>query len=619
MRISGIRIIILMSLMLTGACTSRKIPLALHSENPHYFLFRNKPVVLIGSTEHYGAVMNLEFNYISYLDELAARGLNNTRTFSGIYVEHQGAFGINYNTLAPGTEKFICPWKRSDEPGYPGGGNKFDLAKWDDGYFDRLKDFVSEAGKRGIIVELDLFSNFYDTIQWKLSPLYYSNNINGLKPVRDPKEILSLKHPDLITIQEKMVERILTELNAFDNVYYEVCNEPYFGDIKALDAWEAHMTEFIAGVERKLPLQHLISQNIQNGSFKVENPSPSVSIFNFHYAKPPVTVEMNYGLNKPIGDNETGFNGIEDVQYRTEAWDFMVAGGALFNNLDYSFTTDHPNGKHIVTPGQPGGGGESLRRQLQILKNVFDSIDFIHMRPCNSIIKSSLNKVASSRVLANEGNEYLFYFWAVLPGISINYALRYEGFLKAPVSGDYWFYTTSDDGIRLCSNGKLLIHNWTDHAATLDSALISLEAGEKVPILLDFYQSLGGAVLRLDWKLPGKGREAVPMSVLSAPDGKTPGLKVIKFLDREMKEISRELIVTKIDEVGISETKENSGKEFLLEVELPAGSYSGEWINTITNERTFMEIDDHKGGILDIKIPEFTEDIALKLKKVRDN
>ncbi len=604
-----------MSLMLTGACTFRKIPLALHPENTHYFLFRNKPLVLIGSTEHYGAVMNLEFNYISYLDELAARGLNITRTFSGIYVEHQGAFGISSNTLAPGREKFISPWKRSNEPGYPGGGNKFDLSKWDNAYFTRLKNFVSEAGKRGIIVELDLFSNFYDTIQWKLCPLYYANNINDLKPVIDQKEVLSLKHPELISIQEKMVEKILSELNAFDNVYYEVCNEPYFGDIQALDAWEAHMTEFIAGVERKLPIQHLISQNIQNGSYKVENPSASVSIFNFHYAKPPITVEMNYELGKPIGDNETGFNGIDDVQYRTEAWDFMVAGGALFNNLDYSFTTDHPDGKHIVTPGQPGGGGISLRRQLQILKNVFDSIEFIHMKPCNSIIKSSLNKVASSRVLSNEGNEYLFYFRAVLPGTSINYALRYEGFLKAPFSGDYWFYTTSDDGIRLSINNKLLIHNWTDHAATLDSALISMEAGKKIPILLDFYQSLGGAVLRLDWKLPGKDREAIPLSALSAHDGKTPGLKVLKFKDKEMKEISGELIVTKIDEVGISDTIENTDQTFILEVELPAGSYSGEWINTITGGRTFFGINDHKGGVMKIKVPEFTEDIALRLKK----
>ena len=41
----------------------------------------------------------------------------------------------------------------------------------------------------------------------------------------------------------------------------------------------------------------------------------------------PDAVAMNYGLNKVIGDNETGFRGTNDTPYRTEAWDFIIAGG----------------------------------------------------------------------------------------------------------------------------------------------------------------------------------------------------------------------------------------------------------------------------------------------------
>src|SRR5438034_459587 len=93
-------------------------PLSLHSNNSHYFLFQGKPAVLITSGEHYGAVLNLDFDYVKYLDELAAHGLNLTRTFSGAYVEPQGAFNIAKNTLAPEAGRFICPWARSDQPGY---------------------------------------------------------------------------------------------------------------------------------------------------------------------------------------------------------------------------------------------------------------------------------------------------------------------------------------------------------------------------------------------------------------------------------------------------------------------------------------------------------------------
>jgi len=401
--------IFLISALLLISCQEKYPPLSLHPDNQHYFQFRGKPTILTGSTEHYGAVMNLDFDYKSYLDEISEKGLNLTRTFSGIYVEPQGAFGINKNTLAPGPGKFICPWVRSNQPGYPGGGNKFDLTKWDDAYFERLRDFISEAGKRNIIVELDLFSNFYDTIQWKLSPLYYSNNINNLEPIPDHKEVLSLRHPELLKIQEEMVRKILTECNGFDNLYYEVCNEPYFGDLQALDSWEEHMTGIIAAAEDLLPNRHLISQNIQNGSLKVENPHPAVSIFNFHYAKPPVAVEMNYGLNRPIGDNETGFNGIEDVNYRTEGWDFLTAGGSLYNNLDYSFTSENEDGSFIVLPGQPGGGGATLRNQLKILKNIFGELDFIQMKPSNHLLKSSAYGNATIRILAEEGYQYLLY------------------------------------------------------------------------------------------------------------------------------------------------------------------------------------------------------------------
>ena len=87
-------------------------PLTLHPQNPHYFLFQGKPLVLITSGEHYGAVLNLDFDYVKYLDTLKADKLNLTRTFSGAYVEPDNAFGIAHNTLAPAPGRFICPWAR---------------------------------------------------------------------------------------------------------------------------------------------------------------------------------------------------------------------------------------------------------------------------------------------------------------------------------------------------------------------------------------------------------------------------------------------------------------------------------------------------------------------------
>lgn len=405
---------LLTTVALFAQCAPEQGPLSLHPDNPHYFLFRGKPTVLIGSTEHYGAVLNLDFDYVKYFDELAASGMNTTRTFTGIYLEPQGAFNISHNTLAPAEGRSINPWARSNEAGYALGGNKFDLDKWDTAYFARLKDFIAQAGKRNIVVELDLFSNFYDTLQWQLSPVYHRNNINNMPQVEDQKEVLSLRHPEILSVQEKMVRKIVEELNEFDNLYYEVCNEPYFGDLEALDEWEKHMTAVVVDAEKDLPKKHLISNNIGNGTVKVDVPNEGVSILNFHYAKPPESVALNYHFNIPIGDNETGFRGIEDVHYRTEAWDFMTAGGALFNHLDYSFTVGHEDGTFVVEKGQPGGGGKSIRNQLKILAGVFSEIDFIRMTPDTSLVVSVTGEGNSVRVLAGE-KEFLVYIHQKTP------------------------------------------------------------------------------------------------------------------------------------------------------------------------------------------------------------
>ena len=85
------------------ACDTRdrNTPITLHPDNPHYFRYQGKPTVLITSAEHYGAVINLDFDYIRYLETLAADNLNLTRVFTGPYVEPAGAFKIEKNTLAP--------------------------------------------------------------------------------------------------------------------------------------------------------------------------------------------------------------------------------------------------------------------------------------------------------------------------------------------------------------------------------------------------------------------------------------------------------------------------------------------------------------------------------------
>jgi hypothetical protein len=400
-------------LLASGLCALTWTPwleaqtLALHPENSHYFSYKKKPTIIITSGEHYGAVLNLDFDFVKYLDELASRKLNGTRTFSGAYVEPQGAFNIDRNTLAPAANRFICPWARSDVPGYANGGNKFDLSKWDAAYFRRLRDFVGQAQKRGIIVEMNLFCPFYEEAQWHLSPQNIINNVNNVGNVARTNAYTLDKSGGLLAVQDAMVQKIVTDLNDFDNVYYELCNEAYFGGVM-LD-WQHHIADTIVATEQNLPKKHLISRNVANGSAKVENPYPAISIFNFHYAAPPNTVPMNFGVNKVLGDNETGFRGTNDLPYRSEAWAFILSGGGLYNNLDYSFVAGQEDGTFVYPASQPGGGNPQFREQLRALHDFMYSFDFVHLKPANETVRSGPKPGEGACVLANPGKQYGIY------------------------------------------------------------------------------------------------------------------------------------------------------------------------------------------------------------------
>ncbi len=383
-------------------------PIALHPENPHYFVWRGNPTVLITSAEHYGAVLNMDFDYVPYLKELQARKLNLTRTFTGSYVEPSGAFNIASNTLAPAAGRFIAPWARSSEPGYAKGGNKFDLTKWDEAYFKRLRDFVQQASARGVVVEMNLFCPMYEESQWLLSPQNVINNVNRLGAVARTNVYTLDKHGGLLAVHEALTRKIVTELNEFDNVYYEVCNEPYFGGVTM--EWQHRIVDVIVETQQSLANQHLISLNIANGSKKITQPHPAVSIFNFHYASPPTAVAENYGLNKAIGDNETGFKGTNDAHYRMEAWEFILAGGALYNNLDYSFAAGHERGDFAYPKTQPGGGSPEFRRQMTVLVDFINRLDFVKMKPGKEFINSGIPKAMQVHALAEEGHQYAAYF-----------------------------------------------------------------------------------------------------------------------------------------------------------------------------------------------------------------
>src|SRR5271155_490830 len=406
-------------------------PIRLHPTNPHYFLFRGKAVALVTSGEHYGAVLNRDFDYDRYLATLESDDLNYTRLFAGSYVEVPAkSFGILHNDLAPEPGRFLAPWTRSDTPGYTGGGNKFDLENWNPEFFSRYRDFLSEAAKRGIVVEVTLFSAHYAEAQWQMSVFNSANNINSTDAI-DWKKLNTLENGNILEYQEKYARKLIREASAFDNVIFEIQNEPWSDRPVLTDvinlylrppardnfpnsvdlpdelsmAWQARVAGWITQEESSLPNRHLIAQNYSNFRLPVRKLLPGVDIVNFHYAYPDAVL-LNYGLGKAISYDETGFLGRDDDAYRRQAWNFMLSGGSAFDALDYSFTVGHEDGSDLE-PNGPGGGSPALRHQLHILTQFLHSFSLVDLRPDTRTVRQASGVVA--RVLSNPGQEYGIY------------------------------------------------------------------------------------------------------------------------------------------------------------------------------------------------------------------
>jgi hypothetical protein len=171
-------------------------------------------------------------------------------------------------------------------------------------------------------------------------------------------------------------------------------------------AWQAQVAAWIASEESTLPNRHLIAQNYCNFGFPVRAVAPGVSIVNFHYANPSA-VEVNYGLGVALSCDETGFRGTADTVYRRQAWNFMLAGGSVFDNLDYSFTAGREDGSDSEANG-PGGGGPELRRQLRVLSEFLHSLPLEDLTPDRSTVKHAAG--AYARVLSAPGGTYAMYF-----------------------------------------------------------------------------------------------------------------------------------------------------------------------------------------------------------------
>jgi hypothetical protein len=229
-------------------------PLRVCAANPRYFAGPDgRPVYLTGShtwqSLQDGVLTNYTtvdqpFDYAGYLDLLQTNQHNLIRLWRWELTNHEPQ-----------------PWLRTGPGQAMDGKPKFDLRRFNEPYFDRLRARVIAAGDRAIYVSVMLFEDWVFMNKRPDHPLEQhpfhkdnnASNVNG-----DPNgdgwgiEIHTLQVPEVVEVQKAYVRKVIETVNDLDNVLFEICNE---GGRHTRD-WQYEMVRFTKSVEARLPKQH---------------------------------------------------------------------------------------------------------------------------------------------------------------------------------------------------------------------------------------------------------------------------------------------------------------------------------------------------------------------------
>lgn len=113
------------------------------------------------------------------------------------------------------------------------------------------------------------------------------------------------------------------------------------------------------------------------------------------------------------------------------------------------------------------------------------------------------------------------------------FSVRWTGHLYAPVSGQYTFQVSTDDGMRVWVGGKRIISSWRNQPVTTVTTQLQLEGGRYYPLRVEYYQAGFDTRALLAWQLPNSSIEpdaiparylysALPTSARPVPVAATP-------------------------------------------------------------------------------------------------
>ena len=417
-----------------------------YSRNPSYWEYQGKATLLFGGSDR---------------DNVFQWAGDGTRLTD--HLDSLAECGGNYFRCTMSSREYTPQGYRWDRLPYPFAkvGGKYDLRQWDDVYWNKLRLFLAETRKRGIIVQLEFWDRWNESgdsrngrFGWFFSPWNPNNNVTYdwsdsplLKPGKtdfyNALHYAAVKNDAvLLPLQQRFVEKVIDEVidNGNDHVLFQVDNESGIGDetLEPDPYWARFAREYARskGIDdifvcssrrfhRPAPYKATSFQDWDNPEVRVPLINPA---FNFsdisqnngtsgqrhydnllwyrskvqEYGARPINHVKCYHFDWPIGaDFSQDRTSPSDAEAGAKFWRAVFAGAASIRF-------------HRDTPTRPGGLREGFglspegQRHLRSMREFVAAVHLFTMEPRNDLLSDRADNEAYC--LAEPGRQYAVLF-----------------------------------------------------------------------------------------------------------------------------------------------------------------------------------------------------------------
>jgi hypothetical protein len=378
-----------------------------YSENPRYWQYKGKPVLLLGGTD--------DDNLFQWTGSRLSEQLDLLKSVGGNYIR---------NTMSARIDKEfeVQAFKRLPD-------GKYDLDQWNEDYWNRFERMLKLTRDRDIIVQIEVWAfHDFNGKHWKNNPWRPADNVNysasstSLKA--DYGNIGRNRHDFFFTVpklnnnglvlayQQKFVDKILSYTLQYGHVLYCMTNEihpqyspewgwywaGYIKDKAAAKGKSAEVSEMFWEIDLKKKQQRAsLDQPDVYSFFEASQNSAKMSQENGDNLQ----FAYNYLAKKPRPTNHVKIYGADSGTWKgstdrhaTECFWRNIIGGSASSRFH--------------RPPYGLGLGKKAQTHIRSMRLLTDKMDIFTCAPHNDLL--SERKPNEAYCLANPGKRYAVYF-----------------------------------------------------------------------------------------------------------------------------------------------------------------------------------------------------------------